>query len=137
MRRRRTRGFNLIEILIVVMIIAVLASLAIPMYKKTVEKAKDDEARANLKLIQTGEKIYRLSRTYWYPHQSDSPQGVSGAEGINARLHLDLDEKNWTYQISYRAAPSYFRAEAVSNTSENPPSRTWYITKNLPDPVKQ
>jgi len=53
-------GFTLTEILIVVVIIAVLATLALPMLVKTIEKAKIGEVISNLNLIRTGQKIYFL-----------------------------------------------------------------------------
>ena len=56
----RKIGFTLTELLIVVIIIGVLATLALPMLVKTLEKAKVGEATSNLNLIRTGQKIYFL-----------------------------------------------------------------------------
>jgi len=53
-------GFTLTELLIVVIIIAVLATLSLPMLLKSIEKAKVGEAISNLNLIRTGQKIYFL-----------------------------------------------------------------------------
>ena len=41
---RNKRGFTLLEILIAIIIIAVLAGLAVPMYKAQVDKARAAEA---------------------------------------------------------------------------------------------
>ena len=46
-----TKGFTLLEILIVIVILAVLAGLAIPIYTAAVEKSKAQEAIQNLELI--------------------------------------------------------------------------------------
>lgn len=56
----RKIGFTLTELLVVVVIIALLATLALPMLVKTLEKAKVGEAASNLNLIRTGQKIYFL-----------------------------------------------------------------------------
>ncbi len=56
----RKIGLTLTELLIVVIIIGILATLAIPMLTKTIEKAKVGEAISNLNLIRTGQKIYFL-----------------------------------------------------------------------------
>ena len=53
-------GFTLTELLIVVIIIGIVGTLALPMLVKTIEKAKLGEAGSNLNLIRTGEKIYFL-----------------------------------------------------------------------------
>ncbi|MFA5388245.1 MAG: prepilin-type N-terminal cleavage/methylation domain-containing protein [Candidatus Omnitrophota bacterium] len=58
-------GFTLTEILIVVIIIGILATLALPMLVKTLEKAKLGEAASNLNLIRTGEKIYFLENSFF------------------------------------------------------------------------
>jgi len=55
-------GFTLTEILVVVVIIAILATLSMPMLVKTIEKAKIGEAISNLNLIRTGQKIYFLEK---------------------------------------------------------------------------
>ncbi len=53
-------GVTLTELLIVVVIIGILASLSLPMMTKTLEKAKTGEVVANLNLIRTAEKSYFL-----------------------------------------------------------------------------
>ncbi len=58
--RKHGAGFTLTELLIVVIIVGIIATLALPMLVKTMEKAKLGEAASNLNLIRTGEKIYFL-----------------------------------------------------------------------------
>jgi prepilin-type N-terminal cleavage/methylation domain-containing protein len=53
-------GFTLTELLIVVVIIGILATLALPMFIKSVEKARAGEAVTNLNLIKAAQKIYFL-----------------------------------------------------------------------------
>ena len=60
-------GFTLTEILIVVIIVGILATLALPMLVKTLEKAKVGEAVSNLNLIRTGQKIYFLEYGQFSP----------------------------------------------------------------------
>jgi type IV pilus assembly protein PilE len=48
MRRRLTRGFTLIEVLVVVVIIAILASITYPSYTESVRRAKRVSAKARM-----------------------------------------------------------------------------------------
>jgi len=56
--RKKSKGFTLIELMIVVAIIAILAAIAIPQYKKFQLKAKTAEAKTNLGAIRTAEEAY-------------------------------------------------------------------------------
>jgi prepilin-type N-terminal cleavage/methylation domain-containing protein len=55
-------GFTLLELLIVVVIIAALASLAAPGFSRSIERAKVKDAETVLSAIYTAEKIYRLDQ---------------------------------------------------------------------------
>ena len=57
---KEEKAFTLIELIIVVLILGVLASLAIPRFTGSMEKAKGDEAIVNLRLIFAGQRMYRL-----------------------------------------------------------------------------
>jgi len=54
----RNRGFTLIELLIVVVIIGVLASIAIPKFGSTKEKAYMASMKADLRNLVTAEESY-------------------------------------------------------------------------------
>ncbi len=59
-RFRSKTAFTLIELLVVVLIIGVLAAVAVPQYKLTVEKSRATEGIVALRAIAQANDIYRL-----------------------------------------------------------------------------
>jgi len=60
------KGFTLIELMIVVVIIGILAALAIPRFMRATTKAKQSEAKQILKQIYTMQQTYKQAHdTYW------------------------------------------------------------------------
>ena len=88
-------GFTLIELMIVVAIIGILASVAIPAFMKYIKKAKTTEATTHV------QKIYLGARTYWMDRNTqegvivaDSPQFPTfdgSVAGLGAGLTSDLN----------------------------------------------
>ena len=58
MFQKDRQGFTLVELMIVVAIIGILAAIAIPNFLKYQAKAKQSEAKANLKNVYTAELSY-------------------------------------------------------------------------------
>jgi len=64
--QRNQKGFTLIELMIVVVIIGILAALAIPRFMASTTRSKQSEAKEILKQIYTMERAYRQEYdTYW------------------------------------------------------------------------
>lgn len=67
-KQKTTSGFTLIELMIVVVIIGILASMAIPRFMSVAAKSKQSEAQQILKQIYVNQRsYYQEFGTYWDP----------------------------------------------------------------------
>jgi len=54
----RMRGFTLLELLVVVIIVGILATIAVPSFTRAMERARQTEATAFLDTLKTAEEAY-------------------------------------------------------------------------------
>ena len=79
--KAQRQGFTLLELLVVVIVIGILASLAVPRFLKTIEKARIAEAKTWLGVIRSSEFRYRLDNSAYTTTltllDSDDPNSVT------------------------------------------------------------
>ena len=93
---RNQRGFTLVEIMMVVIIIGVLAILGIPRYRKYLLESKLAEVQVNLGEIKQGQAKYYNSHKQKY---SDILTGVN--EDVEKKLRIEFGAKvNFDYTIA-------------------------------------
>ena len=90
-----TRGFTIAELMIVLIVIGILASVAIPLYQVVPEKSKETEAIAKLVLIRDAMLAYREeSGTFAHPSFTEGGPGpieeFSEEDGRDAEGSLGL-----------------------------------------------
>ncbi len=103
-------GFTLIEIVMVMVIVGALAAMAVPMFIRSVEEGKNQEAVAALRLIRTAERLYYLDYDVYV--------AAADTNEVNTKLELDIESKNWKFWVE------------VNNTS-SPPQFTAYAERTL------
>ena len=91
---KKRESFTLIELIVVVIIIGIMASIAMPQYFRVRERAMDKKAVAILNHIRAAEKQYRAEMESYY-------FGATNVTQINGNLSLEIaDDGNWNYTIT-------------------------------------
>lgn len=83
-------GMTMLEILVVVIIIGILASIAVPMYTNKIERARGEMTIANIEIIRDA---YRTSLV----KNTSLSFNVNSLAGANSNLSLNLTDDNFRY----------------------------------------
>jgi general secretion pathway protein G len=75
--RRLERGFTLVELLIVVIILGILAAVVIPQFSGVASEAKESALRADLNTVRQAVSLYRVQHKEVYPGQTNWAQFVT------------------------------------------------------------
>ena len=105
-RVHNRKGFTLIELMIVVVIIGILAALAIPRFMQTSGKAKKSEAKTVLK------QLYQLERAYFQEHDA-YVAGLNTAALVATSLSFDDPGADARYDYSVTVLGATFTATAT------------------------
>src|SRR5512138_1211589 len=89
-KRNDTKGFTLVEVLVVVVILAILAAIAVPIYLQYVESARAGEAQEAIGAIWAAAKVQHAETGNW-------PRDLNQ---MRQRLTLDpIVQERWTFTI--------------------------------------
>lgn len=121
----KPNGMALIEIIVVIIIVAVIATMGLVNYSGIREESLDKEARANLKLLQAAEKLYHIEfNPYYYP--TTGTETNHSLINTNLKLSLPTGTPKWTYQTDASG-------NAVATRSDG--SRTWTLLIGNDEPT--
>jgi prepilin-type N-terminal cleavage/methylation domain-containing protein len=124
-RFHNRKGFTLIELMIVVVIIGILAALAIPRFMKSTTKAKQSECKQLLK------QIYTMQHTYRQAANTYGDNGVTvaaGAGGTFPEIGVDV-QVSAIYTYAIVAGLNTFTATATADLDDDATIDTWTITE--------
>ena len=88
----REKGFTLTEILITFLVIAVVASIAIPGFSNARKKAAANQAIAYLRTIRTAEKMYYAKWKSYYAY--------SGSAAIKTGLSAETASADYVFSVA-------------------------------------
>ena len=106
-RLRNSKGFTLIEMTVVIGILAILATLAIPNIGNLTDTAKDTVQKANLKNLHTSMVSYKINNNGLYPQT-----------GLD-QLSINHDTSPYGYYVNDTAQPQDYVVVAPQANSSN------------------
>ena len=93
LKKKMQEGFTLVEILIVVVIIGILASIAVPIYFDYVERGYATDAKTQLRSIYESSKLFKSETGDW----PDDIIELNDAKGLN--IPQSTQDK-WDFDIN-------------------------------------
>ena len=111
------RGFSLLEVMIVVVIIGILATLAYPSLEGYLHRSKQTEAKVGLSAVYTAQKIYfAINQTY-----------ADSLSNLDVQLETGGSSR---YSITLTGSSSSFTATAKGNLDDDAVLDIWTIDQN-------
>jgi type IV pilus assembly protein PilA len=127
------KGFTLVELAVVIVIIGVLAAFGVPQFLKSVERSKAAEAFNYLSAVRSAQERYLAKNGVYWSGTIDNVAGTMSSAGGTATETLDINQTPPKYFTGFNAdgAAAAIEVEAsappdeVTNTAAKP---TWDCT---------
>lgn len=112
MKQRNTRGFTLVELIIVIIILGILAALAIPQFISSTGESADSVRDANLQSMRSAIQLYYHQHNENYPgavltgaddggDAADADTAfvnqMNGYTDVDGKHSVDLDKENYPF----------------------------------------
>jgi type IV pilus assembly protein PilA len=123
-KKNSQKGFTLIELMIVVVIIGILAALAIPRFMRATTKSKQSEAKQILKQVYTMQQAYRQEKDTYWPGGPASAAAPNGFSGIGVEIGSTA---RYTYVLSGVTSLAFLCTATASSLDDDVAVDTWTI----------
>jgi prepilin-type N-terminal cleavage/methylation domain-containing protein len=124
-RWKEEGGFTLLELIVVVIVIAVLASIAVPMYRGYIKSVRASEATSRLGAIVTAAKNYHQRFNQWPTSFAD--EGFFGDETPTEHFTYEIDEGDGFTVVAKGKAKHNMSDVTVTAICTNPDSEATFI----------
>lgn len=105
--KNNTRGFTLLELLVVVLIIGILAAVAVPQYQKAIEKSYVPQALAIITAWAKAQEMYYLAN------------GKYATSSSMLEIELPPSDGKWTISSDIHHATNLFFVRRTSGPYQN------------------
>jgi len=142
MNSMKKKGFTLVELLVVLVIIGVLAAIATPMYLQHIKRARASDAVATMGLLRQAMRDYNINKGYFFTVKEDITNGdiqnqlpankptTSDEPGLDVNIGVAQYFSNQAFQVvetptDSTTLPSPFNA--VPFTKDGEPAAVQFV----------
>jgi len=129
-KRNSQKGFTLIELMIVVVIIGILAALAIPRFMRATTKSKQSEAKQILKQIYVMQQAYRQEKDTYLTGTSPAGSATPNAFALIGVEIGSTARYSYTFTVSNATAFTCTAAALGANLDDDSIVDTWTMDQN-------
>jgi type IV pilus assembly protein PilA len=126
---KHSKGFTLVELLVVVLILAILMAVALPLYLSAIANSTKRTARANMQTIANAEQSYRLE------NKDHVYVAIDGTNPDNWKLLTDLSSGGVSGpgERTYSVVTTSGSCKGPDGADVTVPANSFYVKSSVND----